>query len=82
MPLSDREKNIIIFVTPDGLYQSIVMLFGLHNTPCTFQRLITNVTDELENVFGYLDDIIIVSNDWQIHMLTFRRLERFTLPSI
>lgn len=61
-------------VTPDGLYQYLVMPFGLRNAPCTFQRLITNVIDGLENVSGYLDDTITLSNDWQTHMLTLRCL--------
>lgn len=74
VPLTDNAKSISAFVTSDGLYQYRVMPFGLRNAPCTFQRLITNVIDGLENVYGYLDDIITVSNDWQKHMLTLRGL--------
>ena len=43
IPLTDRAKEISAFVTPDGLYQYKVMLFGMKNPPATFQRLINMI---------------------------------------
>ena len=37
IPLTDRAKEISVFVTPDGLYQYKVMPFGMKNSPATFQ---------------------------------------------
>jgi len=45
------------------------MLFELKNTPATFQRLINNTLREYLNDFAitYLDDILIYSDDLEIH---------------
>ena len=39
VPLTEWAKEISAFVTPDGLYQSKVMPFGMKNSQATFQRL-------------------------------------------
>ena len=36
VPLTDRDKEISVFVTPDGLYQYKVMPFGKKNSPASF----------------------------------------------
>ena len=56
----DREKTR--FATPFGLFQFRVMLFGLCNTPATFQRLMEQVLAGLHWTMCliYLDDIIIL----------------------
>lgn len=57
-----------------------VMPFGLHSAPATFQRLLDRVLGpELEpHVFGYLDDIIVISPSFKAHLRhlveVFRRL--------
>ncbi len=45
------------------------MPFGLKNTPATFQRLINNTLREYLNDFAitYLDDILIYSDDLEMH---------------
>jgi len=45
------------------------MLFGLKNTPATFQRLINNMLREYLNDFAitYLNDILIYSDDLEMH---------------
>jgi len=49
------------FVTPEGHYEFLCMPFGLTNASATFQRLMDQVLDNLNNsiVFPYLDDVII-----------------------
>lgn len=34
------------------------MLFGLHNTPDTFQRLMNTVLADVKNCEVYLDDVV------------------------
>ena len=42
-PLTERDKETSAFVTPDGLFQYNVMLFGMKSSPATFQRLINSI---------------------------------------
>jgi len=50
-------------------YKYTVMLFGLKNTPVTFQRLINDMLREYLDDFAitYLDDILIYSDDLEMH---------------
>ncbi len=50
-------------------YEYTVMLFGLKNTPITFQRLINDMLREYLNDFTitYLDNILIYSDDLKMH---------------
>jgi len=57
------------FWTRYGHYEYTVMPFGLKNAPATFQRLINNTLREYLDDFTitYLDDILIYSDDLEIH---------------
>lgn len=71
IPLDPASKEKTAFTVPGrGLYHFNAMPFGLHNAPATWQRFIDSVLGpELEvNVFVYLDDIIIVSSDFDTHL--------------
>jgi len=50
-------------------YKYTIMLFGLKNAPTTFQRLINNTLREYldDFVITYLDDILIYSDDLEMH---------------
>ncbi|UYV63748.1 hypothetical protein LAZ67_2005487, partial [Cordylochernes scorpioides] len=64
----DREKTA--FVTPDGLYEFMVMPFGLCNAPATFERMMHNVLMGLKwNIcLCYLDDIVVYSVTFEEHL--------------
>ncbi|EZG68848.1 RNA-directed DNA polymerase [Gregarina niphandrodes] len=49
------------FRTPSGLYEFVVMPFGLVNAPATFQRMVESLFGDLywNGVLVYLDDILI-----------------------
>ena len=68
VPLTERAKKLSAFVTPKGLYQYKVMPFGMKNAPATFQRLINQLTQDLDGCEGYIDDIVIYNKTWQQHL--------------
>ena len=74
VPLTDRAKEISAFVVPSGLYQYKVMPFGMKNSPATFQRMMNQVIADIENCEVYIDDIVIYSVDWQVHIKTIEKL--------
>ena len=69
--LKENSKTITAFTVPGkGMYQFKGMPFGLTNAPTTFQRLIDMfITPDLKpNVFCYLDDIIIATQNFDEHL--------------
>lgn len=75
--LSDEAKPLTAFTVPGRpLYQFVVMPFGLCNAPQTMCRLMDSlIPPDLRNsVFGYLDDLIIVSEDFPSHISVLVRI--------
>jgi hypothetical protein len=55
----------MVFNIHYGLYETLVILFGLSNAPVTFQARINKVLHLYLDVFctTYIDDILVYSND-------------------
>src|ERR1700731_448334 len=69
------------FVTCRGLFEPLVMQFGLCNVPPMFQRMIDEVLERelaTEKVFAYVDDILIATNSVEEN----RRLTREVLQRL
>ncbi len=66
------------FNTRYGLFESMVMPFGLSNAPATFQARINEVLRPFLDRFctAYIDDILIYSNDLASHRLHVKSVLR------
>jgi transposase InsO family protein len=70
------EEYLTAFRTRFGLYESLVMPFGMTGAPATFQRYINNALGAYLDVFctAYLDDILIYSRTRSEHEEHLRRV--------
>ncbi|KAI9565042.1 pol polyprotein [Daphnia sinensis] len=76
IPMHKEHKAETAFVTPDGLYQFLVMPFGLASAPGTFQRMMDLVLSGLRWTIClvYLDDIIIYAGSANEHLVRIRQV--------
>ena len=74
IPLTPRAKEISAFATPRGFYQYTVMPFGMKNAPATFQRLVNSLISDLDGCEAYIDDIVVYSEEWDVHVQRIRAL--------
>lgn len=71
IPLAESSKDYTCFTVPNRpLYRYVVMPFGLCNAPQALCRLMDRVIPNSlrDEVFVYLDDLLIVSDTFEKHM--------------
>jgi hypothetical protein len=63
--IAERQEYLTAFNTYYGLYETLVILFGLSNAPTIFQAYINKVLHPYLDIFctAYIDDILVYSND-------------------
>ena len=50
------------------------MPFGMKNAPATFQRMVIMLVRDIDGCEGYIDDVVIFSDNWSDHI---RQIKRF-----
>ena len=67
--MAQDSREFTAFTTPFGLFEFLVMPFGLHTASATFQRLMNAPLRECQKYSGtYLDDVVNFSNNWDEHL--------------
>lgn len=83
--LDPESTKYTAFRTPNGLYEFVVMPFGLVNAPATFQRVMDFIFQDLydQGLAVYLDDILIhgksVDHVFRLLEVVLQRLRNFGL---
>ena len=74
IPLDGPSSNKTMLLTPYGNYRFRRLAMGLKNSAQSFQKLMNFVLDGLDNVFSYLDDILVFNKDDIQHKKVIRAL--------
>lgn len=78
VPMCPEDIPKTAIITPFGMFEFLVMPFGLRNAGQTFQRLMDKVLNGLPFTVVYLDDVLVASSDLHTHLQHMRLvLERF-----
>ena len=76
VPIDSSDVWKTAFKAKEGLFEWLVMPFGLKNSPATFMRLMEDILRPFTNLFVvvYLDDILIFSKTWEEYLQHIRQV--------
>ena len=70
MRIKEEDNWKVAFITPEGLFEPMVMFFGLTNFPATFQVMINEILRDLINtkkLASFIDNIIVGTEEEEEH---------------
>ena len=70
MRIKEGDEWKVVFTTPKGSFEPMVMFFGLMNSPVTFQAMINELLRDLINtgkVVVFINDVIVGTEDEKGH---------------
>ena len=68
--IKEEDNWKVAFITPEGLFEPMVMFFGLTNFPATFQVMINEILRDLINtkkLASFIDNIIVGTEEKEEH---------------
>ncbi|MBW0558140.1 hypothetical protein O181_097855 [Austropuccinia psidii MF-1] len=75
--LTPKAKKLLRIITHCGIYEYLRMPFGIKNAPSHYQRMMNTIfpTEFSEGwLIIYIDDIIICSDSWSLHLERLARV--------
>ena len=67
-PVREQDVEKTAFHTLRGLFEIVVMPFGLCNSQATFQRLMDQALKGVSSAESYVDDILVYSRTFEEHL--------------
>ena len=76
MKVHPNDTHITAFAVEGGLYEFLVMPFGLSGAPSSFQRVIDKIFEHIlpTQLRKYLDDLLIIGSTETNHLENFQRV--------
>src|SRR5271155_4824673 len=75
--MKDGDEWKAAFCTNHGLFEVLVMFFGLTNSPATFQTMMDDIFEDMiseEKAIVYLDDTLIFNQTLEEHQEMVKRV--------
>ena len=74
IPVSRNDVRKTAFVTLGGCYKFLRMPFGMKNSGATLVRRMRQLLSDMDNVNNNIDDLIVYTKDWELHLATLKEL--------
>ena len=72
--IDSRDVNKTTTLTPWGVFVYKRLAFGLSGAPSTFMKLLDSVLAGVDNIYAYMDDILVFSPDEESHLKTIEEV--------
>ena len=72
--LDESDRNKVAFSIFNKHYRAKRLVYGLQNGPSAFSRLMSKLFSDDEEIFVFIDDILIISKTWAEHSAAIKRL--------
>ena len=73
VPIKEDDRHKTAFSTPRGLLEMCVTGYGLCNSQATYQRIIDETTEDVENTESFVDDVISHTVTFEQHLAILRK---------